>query len=244
MRIVPLEAGDGTVLVYGDAAHAGHDVRTIANAPPEAARVLVFFDSRGISGGWDGSLLQLVLDHLGDTPYLALARPLEMTTWATLLNVFALNRLTPEIVITNVGLVDCTPKKRSLCDNVLEQVRFTVPDTASAPRMLEPYRLSSGAVEPLYSLDYDDGYVAALRALAAARRIIAIKTPLVPPSLPLERARPASFFSQLGASNAFVDAIGCERVELGEFDRTQTYDGVHWTRDANRLIFDRLRPLL
>jgi hypothetical protein len=173
-----------------------------------------------------------------------LARPLTMTTWATLLNTLVINELAPDVVITNVGLVDCTPKKRTLCDDVLEQIRFTQPDTTSRLQYLEPYRLSSGVIEDLYSVDYAPEYLATLRARAAAQRTIAIKTPLVPSNLPIERARPASFFSQLHASNQLVDAIGCQSIELGEFDASLTYDAVHWTPDANHLIFDKLRKVL
>ena len=244
MPIVRVEAGATAVSVYGDRIHQGHDFCAAANAPLDRLEVLVFFDSRGISGHWEGSLLQLVLDYLGDRPWLALARPVNLTTWATLLNTVVLNELAPDVIVTNVGLVDCTPKKRSLCDDMLDQVRFTHPRTASRLQYLEPYRLSSGATEDLYSVDYCADYVTALRACAGAQRTIAIKTPRVRPDLPLPRARPASFFSQLDASNHLVDAIGCHGIELGEFDGLMTYDAVHWTREANHLIFEKIRKAL
>ena len=244
MHIFPLDAGHATVSVYGEDAYSGHDFKALANVPLAQVEVLVFFDSRGISGQWQGSLMQLVVDDLGDTPFLALARPLAMTTWATLLNVLVINELTPRLILTNVGLVDCTPKKRTLCDDVLEQIRFVQPGTSSRLHYLEPYVLSSGATEELYSVEYDDEYMSLLSRRVNAQQTIAIKTPLVSPRLPIERARPATFFSQLQSSNRLVDAVGCQTIELGEFDAGLTYDGVHWTPDANRMIFDKVKRLL
>jgi hypothetical protein len=244
MRIFPLEAGRATVSVYGDGVHDGHDFKALGNAPLSQVEVLVFFDSRGVSGQWDGSLLQLVVDHLAGTPFLALARPLTMTTWATLLNVLVLNELAPRLVLTNVGLVDCTPKKRPLCDDVLAQIRFVQPHTTSRLCSFEPYVLSSGVSEALYSVEYGDEYLSTLRSRVNAQQTIAVKTPLVSPALAIDRARPPAFFSQLEASNTLVDAIGCQAIELGEFDAGLTYDGVHWTAEANRLIFDKIKTVL
>jgi hypothetical protein len=244
MRVLRVEGPFGTVSLYGERLHSGHDFKVLANAPASDAEILLFLDSRGVSEQWHGSLLQRIVDHLGARPYLALSRPLLMTTWATLYNFMTLNDVAPSLIVTNLGFVDCTPKKPELCEDVLSQIRYRLPATTCRLQRLDRYMLSSGRVEDLYSIDYSDDYRSALNALVRQYETVAIKSPLVSPAIPFPRARPSSFFTQLVEGNRLLDAIGCHTIELGEFDPTLTYDAVHWTPKANEFIFDKLRPYL
>lgn len=244
MRHLPLDTGYGPVRIYGSSLHTGHDFRVVANAPPEGVEVFVLLDSRGVSAAWEGSLAQLLHQQLAATPHLIIVRPLTMTTWATLYNVMADNPLSPRLVITNAGFVDTTPKKAALCGDVVAQIGHGLPGVECRIAELEEYRLSSGEYERLCTIEYGEDYHRALRLMAQARETVAIKTPLVSPAVPLRRTRPASFYTQLAAANQLIDAVGCPSVDPGEFGADFTYDAVHWTPAANRVIFEKLRTWL
>lgn len=240
MRVLSLKTKHGTVCIPGDSLHSGHDFFVESNAPPRDVDALFFFDSRGISRSWDTSLLKMLLNHFKDCRFWAISRPLELTTWATLYNFLRSNEMQPKLILTNVGIVDFTPKKQSLCVSMVEQISAGFEGRVSNIQPLGRYDLSSGDSETLYSINYSEEYIVQLRDYFTSKPLIAIKTPVVDPNIPIERKRPSSFFSQLFKTNEFIDRLGCEAVDPGPFDRHLTYDGVHWTPRGNRLVFNAL----
>ncbi|MBF0245874.1 MAG: hypothetical protein HQL31_11505 [Planctomycetes bacterium] len=244
MRPLAIDTGHGWVHLAGDKLYEGRDSVVKANGPLGEVKVILFFDSRGVSSEWNGSLLKLLMEYYQTTTYLAIARPLEMTTWATLYNFLCLNEFSPELLITNVGIVDFTPKKHLLCQTMMDQIRFGGDDGELSPQFLENYRLANGRQEPLYSVPYLEPYRQQLQRLLLTLPLLAIKTPVVDPSIVIERKRPASFFSQLAKTNEFIDSLGCPTVELGCFDERLTYDAVHWTPMGNRFVFDKVVGVL
>lgn len=240
MHELKIDTGYGEILLVGDKLHEGHDFLVKANAPLDEVEVVLFFDSRGISKDWESSLLKMLVEYFGAKNYLAIARPLDLTIWATLYNFFHWNRIFPQLLITNVGLVDFTPKKLSFCHAMVEQVAFTCETESSEILPMENYRLSSGREEMLFSVNYPDRFKLLLRDFLHATPTIAVKTPLLDPGIRIERKRPASFFAQLRKTNEFIDELSCTCTTPGCFDERQTYDGVHWTQAGNKLIFDKI----
>lgn len=240
MRTLEIDTGYDKVYLFGDKVYQGHDFFVKANAPLSVVELVLFFDSRGISKDWDSSLLKMLLAHFKSKKYLVIARPLELTTWATLYSFFQLNRLTPELLITNVGIVDFTPKKYSLCESMVEQVRcgFEVDNSVIEP--LESYLLSNGNEEMLYSVVYPEQCKDKLNDFFLSTPTVAIKTPLVDKNIRIERKRPSSFFTQIDKTNNFIGRLECDSIDLGLFDHHLTYDAVHWTQKGNQLVFDKI----
>jgi hypothetical protein len=131
-------------------------------------------------------------------------------------------------VITNVGIVDYTPKKELLCLDMLKQIKYVTEEQGAVHR-LEEYRLSDGRTETLFNAAYSSSYISRMKAYVSSIPLISIKTPLIKPDIKIERPRPASFFSQLHKTNELIDSLGITSVELDNFDNGFTYDAVHWT---------------
>lgn len=240
MSTLEINTGHGEISLVGNKVYEGHDYYVKANAPLSDVKVILFFDSRGVSKNWESSLLKKLLEYFESSSYLIVARPLELTTWPTLYNFLGLNRLSPELLITNIGIVDFTPKKYSLCQLMVEQVMFDGEAGVSSILPLETYQLSNGQEEMLFSVDYSEQYKQHLKSFFFNVPILAIKTPAVDPGINIERIRPASFFTQLHKTNKFIDMLGCTSIDLGCFDNRLTYDAVHWTREGNELVFDKI----
>lgn len=241
MKIIEADSGFNSIKFFGDVFNLGQDCYIKANSPLDLVKVVLFFDSRGISAGqWESSLLKKLLDYFESSNYLAIARPLELTTWATLYNFLQLNKLQPELLITSVGLVDCTPKKLSLCESMISQIMFTDEKGGNEIQELDEWVLSNGAKEKLFTVNYSKSYGLKLKNHFSSLPIVSVKTPIVDSDINIERHRPPSFFKQLQKTNEFIDFLDCKSVETGKFDRTLTYDAVHWTPIGNDLVFEQI----
>jgi hypothetical protein len=217
-----------------------------ASADRETLELLAFFDSRGIGGEFAGSLAEKLLQHLeGRRRYLLVCRPLELTTWATLLNFIDANRLAPKRILTNMGFVDFTPKKQSILDDAVRQVEVLLGPGAASSRFAEYYAGSNGETIPLFAMTYEDAYRRKVEALAATLSLIVVDTPHVSPEIRVERRRPKAFFDALEETRRFNRSIaGATVVDLPAFGETLTYDAVHYTNAGNDLIFRTLREHL
>lgn len=232
--------------VMGERLHDGHDFVVRSNTDNAAMEYLLFLDSRGISREFKHSLADKLItriSQLGKT-YLLVCRPLELTTWATLIGFLAINELNPVKIITNMGFVDFTPKKQSILQNAIRQVESAVGLGVAETYFVEAYATEGGAI-PLYSMRYGETYRCAIEEIARRHDTVILNTPLTDPGIAIERKRPVSFFPALAESNAFNRSIrGARVIDLPDFDESLTYDAVHFTRCGNELIFDRLKDYL
>jgi len=240
MRVLEAETGFGPVAFFGTKLHSGHDYFLQSNCSPESARIICFFDSRGVSAAFASSLVKMFVDLFKKENYLVVCRPLDLTTWATLTNFIKLNTLHSDLLITNVGMVDCTPKKQNLCIDMIEQIEY-----AFKGCKLDTYRLghgilSDGQKAPLFSINYPDQYIDYMKQVFESVQLLAIKTPLVNQNIRIDRLRPACFFSQLEKSNQLIDELGFKALDLGWFDKRMTYDAVHWTQEGNEFVFNEV----
>lgn len=232
--------GYGPLLFAADRLHAGTDFDLRSNSGGLRPDYLLFFDSRGISGGFAGSLIERLTDAISDrgNSFLSVCRPLELTTWATLVNFIMLNDLNPGRIVTNMGFVDFTPKKRSILEDAIRQVDFHVGRGVAQSRQVEYATSSRGEEIPLYAMTYEEPFRRQIELAVARQPTLVLNSPLVDPRIRIERARPAAFFAALAESNAFNRSIrGAEVIDLPVFDEALTYDAVHYTSRGNELIF-------
>jgi hypothetical protein len=239
--------GFGRLRFPGGLRNDTSDFRLLANDRGRAHDFLFFFDSRGVGGEFAGSIADRLVRHAeaGARSFLLVCRPLDLTTWATLLNFLAANELAPRRIVTNMGFVDFTPKKQSILDDAVRQVDTLLGPGVASSDFCERTRSSSGEDIPLYSMAYGDAYRERIEALAAQRPLLVVNTPPVGRDIRVPRQRPASFFDAVEQGNAFNRSIrGASIVEPPTFDERHTYDAVHYTQAGNEVIFEKIREQL
>ncbi|MBN2452628.1 MAG: hypothetical protein JXB40_00010, partial [Candidatus Omnitrophica bacterium] len=129
--------------------------------------VLIFTDSRGacledMDSGWASMLFSFLKDAGLST--LMAVRPRDCTVFLTLINFLRLNKLKFRHLAAHVGLVDFTPKKSEVIEDIMEQRSVFFGSARFAREKLRRYRLLSGEMENLYSIKFDTG---AFRAAVA-----------------------------------------------------------------------------
>jgi hypothetical protein len=197
---------------------------------------LIFVDSRGLES--DSSLettwLYQVCDKLGkkNSSYLAISRPKNITTFATLINFINLNDIHFSRLITNLGFVDCTPKKEIFVKDIEEQVKEFFYEKLESHTFPE-YLTSEKELVNLYSLQYSKNYLAAVTTHLKLSFIESyfITTPIIDSSITFKRERPYCFYEQLKVTNSLIHTISlmanAKIVEL-ETLSLSTFDGVHF----------------
>lgn len=113
-----------SINIVGEIIYQGHDYFIESNISNNKPDIFILMDSRSLSKSYDESLAKMFINHFKKVKYLLMVRPLELTTWATLYNILNINKLSPKIIITNVGIVDCTPKKKSICESLLSHIYY------------------------------------------------------------------------------------------------------------------------
>jgi hypothetical protein len=236
----------GELTFIGRSLFDGHDRLIRANCARDGLEALVFLDSRGICADFSGSLGERILKYLdGSRGYLAVFRPLELTTWATLFNFLASNALRPKQIITNMGFVDFTPKKRAILVDAIQQVEARMGAGVAHARFVEQYPGEPGESLELYAMSYDARYRERIESMIAGIPTVVINTPIVPADIRVPRRRPSSFFAALELTTEFNRSIrGATVVDLPVFDESYTYDGVHYTNLGNELVFSRVKQFL
>ncbi len=247
LRLIEVDCPEfGPVSFLGRRLHVGHDYLIRANCARDALDVLVFLDSRGIGAAFDGSLAQRILTRLEDSRrYLAICRPLELTTWATLFNFVSANALRPKQIITNMGFVDFTPKKQEVLVDALRQVEARMGAGLAQAQPVERYMAAGGEPVALFSMSYDARYREQIQTMIAGTATIVINTPSISAEIRIPRHRPKSFFSAVELGNSFNRAIsGATVIDLPPFDESQTYDAVHYTGLGHEPVFKRVAAYL
>ncbi len=227
--------------------HSGHGTLIQANSPTNEPDLLFIFDSRAISQRFDGSLAQRLIEscerrHLR---YVMICRPLELTTWATVLGFLQLNDVRPARMVTNVGFVDFTPKKLDILQDAIDQVDASVGEGVATAVFVDETARLTGEVIRLYANRYTDLYRQRIEELVSVVPTVVINSPPVSPVCVFERSRPPAFYAGLEEGNAFNRRLsGIHLIELPVFDDALTYDAVHHTTQGCALVFDRVQPFL
>ena len=209
---------------------------------------LIFFDSRGVSSQYEGSLADLLVKYFEkrNISYLLVNRPLEITTWCSLYNFLSANEITFNNLITNMGFVDFTPKKIEIINEVCSQLAFKMRDVAYDVIFRQKYLLSNGREESIYTIRYNQLYFEKINKMIGKFNTILINTPKVTESIVLKRARPKSFFNCVQDTISFNNSLfnASTILNFEDFTTKETYDGVHYTYIGNHAIFDQVRNVL
>ena len=172
-------------------------------------------------------------------------RLVELTTWATLINFLTINQISARVMVTNMGFVDFTPKKRATLECAMEQVRSMVGSDQVTMSFPEKRPATDGTLMDLYRIDYGDRYRQIIDCFSCRQRTVILNSPGIGPAASFERRRPMSFFSALTEGNQFNRQIaGAQVIDFEPFDETLTYDAVHYTDRGNELMFSRLKEAL
>ena len=236
----------GRLKVYGNRLNTGFDFLIKCNARDNKIDELVFLDSRGMGREFRGSLAEKIITRTDlNGSYVMVCRPLELTTWATLVNFMALNSIKPRKIITNMGFVDFTPKKPNLLDDAVEQVNYIIGKEVAKSIFAENYISSTGEIIGLYSMTYSNKYKQSIECIVRNIPTVIINTPIVEEGINIKRTRPQAFFKGLALSAAFNQSImGAQVVNIPLFDETLTYDAVHYTTLGNEVIFNMIKEYL
>ena len=151
MKILKHSYKENKINIIGDKFHQGEDFFIFLKGSIEEAKIVIFFDSRGISKSYNDSLIKMLIDYYVDCNIIVIVRPLELTTWVTLYNFLCYNNVKPKFIITNLGIVDCTPKKKSICKLMSCQIEYSFKSKVKLIP-LENYLLSNNKIEKLYTI--------------------------------------------------------------------------------------------
>lgn len=208
---------------------------------------LYYFDSRGsrTTDSDSKSLYEYIITNhiVNDQDLIIEVRPLELTTFASLLEYIKDFNGTISKLVTNVGFVDFTPKKTVL----LEEHRSTCARMGIeyVERVVEKdFVLRNGERCDLYSINYGDSFIEFIEGyLSNIPEITFLSTSANFENHVLwKRMRPKSFFDGIQETNKFLNLLANRNPNISIIDLKdiQTFDGVHWDSHSHLEIFRRL----
>lgn len=144
-----------------------------------------------------------------------------------------------------MGFVDFTPKKKDILKSAIRQIESVCGKNVARYFFVENYVSSKGTVIPLFGMHYSSAYRKIIQKLTEKYKLIIINTPPTDPAFQVKRKRPAYFFRAQKKTNAFNNSIKHAKIiNLPCFDKTLTYDGVHFTNRGNQLVFKKVEKYL
>ena len=167
-----------------------------------------------------------------------------------MINFIYLNDISFNSLVTNLGFVDTTPKKQIFNDDIISQVPNGLDENQLNKSKLCDYQLNDGKTESLYSLDYSNLLEQLSNIIASYfQKVYLIEVVEFNPSINIERARPAEFFSQLKQANALINGIAeiSKKLEIIRMNSWQSippeiisYDAVHFTPQGHEYVLGKL----
>ena len=236
-----------TIYFYGNSLWKGKDNLIDISTDKNHIDYLVFMDSRGFSGALNTSLAGRIIVELKNRnkSYLIIVRPLELTIWATLYNFYILNNFKFSGLITNMGFVDFTPKKKSICEDSLEQISKAVGYGEANTKSLEFLKTEDNQDLEVFTIEYSEKYKLMAEKIIKKQRTIILNSPKINKNIAIERTRPDSFFESLSLGNTFNNNLSnATIIEPGTFDKSHTFDAVHYTPLGSKKIFAQLKEVL
>lgn len=213
--------------------------------------LLIFFDSRGLTikdNLYQNTYLYNLLKNIENQnlSYIAVSRPKNLTTFVTLYNYLKLNESFKfKTLITNLGFVDCTPKKEKNINDLLLQLSQFI-KLENEVLDLEEYDLANGETEVLQSINYSLLFKEELASYFNSRfqKMYYMNTPILSKETKIERRRPLSFWKQLHVTNSLVNELirfdmnKSKLIDISEL--SYTYDGVHYTSEGHSKIYKKI----
>ena len=132
-----------------------------------------------------------------------ITRPKELTIFFTLINFLKNNQLKFKYLISNLGFVDLTPKKKFIVD-IIHQNPFEY-DLLNSTKSLCDYKLSDGKIEKLYSIQYDSFIIEKIAYFLSENfnKCFLIDSFEFNKKINIDRKRPKEFYTQLKITNEF-----------------------------------------
>jgi HAD superfamily hydrolase (TIGR01549 family) len=221
---------------------------------------LIYLDSRGLTideDSYQHSFMYQCIKELEkrNKTYLAISRPKNLMTFATLLNFLDLNDdLQFSNLITNVGFVDFTPKKNVFIQDMILQAShlwnwdFDIKELSTYKMLIQE--------DNLYSLHYDNIYIDFIKEQILRfkfDKVFFINTPDIKKDICIPRKRPIEFFDKITETNILINKISEKIENFYKIDISKmffsnqesfTYDAVHYTRDGHQPIKEKLFSML
>jgi hypothetical protein len=225
------------------------DSRIVCTREQKTLDWLIFVDSRGLGRPENSDPQTSFLFHLmaqferDKQSVMMVSRPLYLTIFPSLVYFLKQNRdYQFNNLITNLGFVDTTPKKKAVLEDVAKQL--TSLDLKSNLERLEKYQLSDGKTEILSTSPYSSEAIQTFsQTLKSFRRAFFINTPTIDPNRVFERKRPACFYSQIEVGNQLTAKI-CDGAEGQLVDISnqgiKTFDGVHYTEEDHKQMTEQV----
>lgn len=212
---------------------------------------LCFFDSRGstLDNNKSKTFSGLLIDYFRsiNKTFVIICRPLEVTVFFSLFNFLYSNDTKAQNLITNMGFVDFTPKKREITEDTALQKELLFDDIKCLTKNLGKYRLSNGSQEILKYIDINPCADTFSKFLEKQFKMVyLLETPEFKPECTFPRERPASFFKQLTETNLFINKMSSYSNKVAVVSSPVisdnyldfSYDGVHFTDIGHRKQFE------
>jgi hypothetical protein len=245
MKKISFKIKNFNLYFYDESFNPNSDFLISVNTRNQNYHVLIFLDSRGVSLKSEKNLIAFFKKKFKKKRYLIISRPLEMTTWASLINFLKLNKkITYKYLITNMGFNDFTPKKRKLALNVKEQTKLFL-EKKGKIEYLEKYTDKRNIKINLYNVNFGKNFIQNLNSQLPSKKLILMNTPPLKKKMIFTmRARPNSFFKMIKTTIRFNKKIKTlSTINFLTFNNNDTYDGVHYTNGGYTKIFKALNKL-
>jgi len=243
--ILNYKCNDSNLLFWDNFLNQRSDFYISANTKIKSPDILVFMDSRGIGNDFNSSIINSLEKSFINLNlnYLIISRPVELTTWVTFYNTMEINNICPKLIITNMGFVDYTPKKKSIVNKYIYQIENINNDYRI--NFIEDFRDNRDKTLPLYNVVIGPSIDSKIKKKFNKKSTIIINTPIVNPNIKFERKRPPSFYKCIIEGNNYNQSFSnADIIEIGIFDGKNTYDGVHYTNSGNKIIIKKIRDFI
>jgi len=231
---------DEIFLGYGELSNSPENF-LIKSKTLEYYDYLVFMDSRGAKVEKNAiSSIELLRGYFEkmEFSYLIVSRPLNLTIVATFLSFLDNTIIKFGKVVTNVGFVDATPKKKNTLLDIKSQLDGLGIDYKY--KNLGNFKLSKGINEELGTFSISENSINAIakKIKKINSKLYFINTPEVLSNKGFKRNRPECFYSQINKSNELVKKLS-DRSSGSLIDISKvginTFDGVHFTGMGHKI---------
>jgi len=246
MKKISLKIKNSKLYFYDKTFNKNNDFLISTNTKQLDYHCLIFLDSRGYSLKSKKNLIDFFKKKFKKKKYLIISRPLEMTTWASLINFLKLNQnIKYRYLITNMGFNDFTPKKKKFALNVKKQASLFL-EKKTKLEYLEKYTDKKNIKINLYNVNFGKDFIDNLNSNLPSKKLILINTPPLKEKITFTtRPRPNSFFKMNKATIKFNKKIKTlSTINFLTFDNFDTYDGVHYTNFGYTKIFKAINRLI
>lgn len=207
---------------------------------------LIFTDSKGNGEEnfytWTDQLIDRL--KINRISFLLITRPKVMTIFFSLVNFLNHNDIKFKCLITNIGFVDTTPKKKEFINDIFDQNPF---NNILKETPLCDYLLNSSEISALYSVNYDSVISKIAKTLSEKfQKIHIISTFEFSKNIKIERKRPIEFYEQLKQSNNLSKKISSKSENINYIDvngylvkedeNDISYDAVHFTQKGHDIV--------